>query len=126
MHLLATSLPLPKFLLVASAVVAFSVDAVEMVLTDGRSGAHPPPHPPIPVAIDPTQNDDPCVNAAIGGQPTTTVTSLPELGTFSSVLGGNNSACLSRIMGGTFVSNDGRLVTICSSPAQCVVSAQKA
>src|SRR5262249_44671857 len=62
---------------------------------------------------------DPCVDPAVGGAPTTVLT---QQGTsLAATLGGNNSACFSRIQNGAFISLTG-LVILCASPAQCAIA----
>src|SRR5262249_18264410 len=75
---------------------------------------------PVPVTIDPTQSGDPCVNASVGGPGSVAISVSGNPPATVATLGGNDSACFSRIFGGAFISLQG-VVVICSSPSTCAL-----
>src|SRR5262249_9829086 len=56
-----------------------------------------------------------------GGEPTIALTNLPALRSVGANLGGNDSACLSRVLGGAFASNNG-VVVACGTPQSCILT----
>jgi hypothetical protein len=82
---------------------------------------------PVALSIDPTapsSQNEPCLNASVGGAPTVAVTNLALLQTVGLTLGGNDSACLSRVLGGAFAGNGA--VLSCNNPGSCIVTLAQA
>lgn len=94
-------------------------DKVWLCFRDGKKdclkACKPGPAPtedvpaPAPVRVDinpadPANAKDPCVTATVGGEPSVEV--FNSAGLSGAKIGGNNSACLTRVMGGAFATKD--------------------
>jgi hypothetical protein len=81
-----------------------------------------PPPPPVPLTVNPAVTGDPCVSPEVGGEASVQI--QPQNGgTILATIGGNDSACLSRVVGGAFVGTgqEGAVTVVCTDPAHCVV-----
>jgi hypothetical protein len=72
----------------------------------------------VPIVINPEQAGDPCVTGTVGGEGT--VQAEHSGSNIVVDLGGNNSACLTRVMGGAFVTEG--LVVLCTGPTRCILT----
>jgi hypothetical protein len=77
-----------------------------------------PEREPVPMSLD--RAGDPCTTPTVGGAPTVTVTQAGTV--LLAALGGNDSQCLSRILGGAFLTQG--VLLGCTTPNACLVTVE--